>query len=298
MTEREHPSGPTIGWGWLTTGLAVFSAACLATLIVVVAVKNIDILSTVALALAVLAFSAQLIVTMAQSQQFGQLNADTKSALTEMRATTSSLLTNQREQFDRVLKYALRQAVPAAVEDVASAEDEQPSTDRGERAAELETALETRLDEVLKQLRTSSSLQPDVNQRLSLTNVDSPNRARRLREWRALMAEYPSRPEGEPVVEILRQLPTQAISMLARIADDAGKSSSIKRTVPYRTSPTNPSMPGIDRLLETGLVEAVAVDEAPDGQRISRYRLTPTGIIAARLLQGQGQLPDWAADLA
>jgi hypothetical protein len=36
--------------GRLATGLAIFSAACLATLIVVVAVKNIDTLSTVALA--------------------------------------------------------------------------------------------------------------------------------------------------------------------------------------------------------------------------------------------------------
>jgi hypothetical protein len=149
---NERLSGPTLRWGWLATGLAIFSAACLATLIVVVAVKNIDTLSTVALALAVLAFSAQLIVTLVQGQQFGQLNADTKSALTEIRATTSSLLTNQRELVNRVLEYAFhafQTAVPAAVEDVTG--DEQQSTDQSERAAELESALQTRVEESFKE---------------------------------------------------------------------------------------------------------------------------------------------------
>jgi hypothetical protein len=119
-------SGPTIRWGQLTIGLAIFSAACLGTLVVVVSIKEVDVLSTVALALAVLAFAAQLIVSLAQSQAAAQqlaeverVNSETKAALAEIRATSHSLLSTQTSQFDKVLGVALRSVVPEALAEAA-----------------------------------------------------------------------------------------------------------------------------------------------------------------------------------
>jgi len=76
----------------LTVILGVISLASLGTLAVITSVKNVDELSTVALALAVVSFAAQLIVTLAQGQTSAQVNRETMAALTEMRATTNSLL--------------------------------------------------------------------------------------------------------------------------------------------------------------------------------------------------------------
>jgi hypothetical protein len=295
----ERLSGPTIRWGWLATGLAIFSAACLTTLIIVIAVKG-EALATAALALAVLAFSAQLIVTLAQDQQFGQLNADTKSALTEMRATTSSLLTNQSDQFDRLLRFVLEKvpgAVEDAVEDVTSADDEQESTDESDRAAELESALQTRLEEALRRptrppdVVWSSNATPKSSEVASL-------RAQRQREWKELMAEYPSRAEGEPVVEIIRKLPPQAIATLGRVAANSTTSTREDRSVNYRRRDDQISEV-LKRLIETGLLEKLSeVTQHRDGSTSDRYKLTPTGIIAARILRGQGNPPEWAADMA
>jgi hypothetical protein len=299
MTD-ERPRGPTLRWGWLATALAIFSAACLSTLIVVVTIKKVDPRSTVALALAVLAFSAQLIVTLAQDQQFGELNADTKSALMEMRATTSSLLTNQSDQFDRVLRFALEKvhgAVEDAVEDVKGADDEQESTDESDRAAELESALQTRLEEALKRPTGRSGVVWSSNATPKSSDVAS-LRAQRQREWKDLMAEYPSRAEGEPVVEIIRKLPPQAIATLGRVAANSITSTREDRSVSYRRRDGQISE-GLKRLIETGLLEKLSeVAQHRDGSTSDRYKLTPAGIIAARILRGQGNPPEWAADMA
>jgi hypothetical protein len=271
----------------------------LTTLIIVVNVHG-DALATAALALAVLAFSAQLIVTLAQDQQFGQLNAETKAALMEMRATTSSLLTNQSGQFNMVLRAFLEKvhgAVEGAVEDVEGADDEQESTDQSERAAELESALQTRLEEALK----SPTGQPGVVWSSSATPKSSDVaslRAQRQREWKDLMAEYPSRAEGEPVVEIIHKLSPQAIATLGRVAANSITSTREDRSVSYRRRDGQISE-GLKRLIETGLLEKLSeVAQHRDGLTSDRYKLTPTGIIAARILRGQGNPPEWAADMA
>ncbi len=114
-----------IRWSWISITLSVVTIGSLATLVVVVSVQNVDTLSTVALALAVLAFAAQLIVSLAQgisgAQQLAQaerINAGTQSALSSLRSATDALLSTQKEQFNQVLSFALSRAVPQAIHEL------------------------------------------------------------------------------------------------------------------------------------------------------------------------------------
>ncbi|MFG1833604.1 hypothetical protein [Micromonospora chersina] len=143
---EQHPSaqGFHVPWTWATMSLLVVAAASLGTLAVVVSIKDVDVLSTIALALAVLAFAAQLIVSLAQAQgsahqlsQTERINSQTQSTLTEVRSTAQALLTNQSDQFNKVLAAALKSATESAVREVAEAADtptgEQETADDGQR---------------------------------------------------------------------------------------------------------------------------------------------------------------------
>lgn len=94
--------------------LLCVSVSCLASLVVVATITQVDALSTVALALAVLSFAAQLIVTLAQAQSSATqtretfaINAETRAVLAELQAQGSALVSIQAGQFDKVLDRAI-----------------------------------------------------------------------------------------------------------------------------------------------------------------------------------------------
>ena len=97
-------------WKTLATISICLAIASLATLVTVVAINDVDLLSTVALTLAVIAFVAQLLIYIAQtaatSQQTAQslaINTETKSLLTDIRARTGGTESVLKEQFSLVL---------------------------------------------------------------------------------------------------------------------------------------------------------------------------------------------------
>lgn len=111
----------TVPWRLVSVGLAVMTVAALAALVTVASINDADELSTVALALAVLAFAAQLVVSLAQGQaatrqeaENRRIASDTQAALAEIRASTAGLMTTVGTQYDRVLDAVLR-TLPAAV---------------------------------------------------------------------------------------------------------------------------------------------------------------------------------------
>lgn len=150
-------AGLVVGWTQLTVALSVIAIASLGTLVTVVSVQNIDVLSTVALVLAVLAFAAQLIVSLAQAQGAAQqlsaaerVNSQTQAALAEIRSTVRALLSNQSDQFDKVLGAALHAAIPSAVR-AATSEELQVSEEAGAIDVDgLASRLEDRLGETLQ----------------------------------------------------------------------------------------------------------------------------------------------------
>src|SRR5262245_48417207 len=101
--DKPERKGFVVPWGGLSLSLSVLALALLGTLAVVVKKESADVLSTIALALAIVSFSAQLIIALAQAyngilqvSQADRVNADTRSSLTEIRTINSALLANQR----------------------------------------------------------------------------------------------------------------------------------------------------------------------------------------------------------
>lgn len=153
FNDRDSSPGFKVPWGALSIGLAAIAIASLGTLVVIASVQNIDALSTVALALAVLAFAAQLIVSLAQAsagaQQIAQaerINAATQSALADLRATSQSQLANQKELFTQVLRAALP-AVAQEISEDAAAADGSPGEPN---VADIEALLESALNRALE----------------------------------------------------------------------------------------------------------------------------------------------------
>ncbi|GAA2555381.1 hypothetical protein [Mycolicibacterium diernhoferi] len=277
--------------------LAVLAVAALGTLAVVVPVKNVDALSTIALALAVLSFAAQLIVTLVQAQQASQVSAETQAALTEMRATNSSLLANQRDHVGVLLKAALQQAIPAAVDDVSQSADgdtDEDASDLEARSAELETAIKVRMEQALAEAEAQLAQSSAVRASPSIKPLLSTSSSTAQKEWDALLSTFPSDDEGQPVAELLRKLPPRAVSALGRLMADAAKSPS--RRVIYRKRPDSAAS-GMDDLVQNGLAEILSIKMNKDGSENRICRLTPAGITAARILRARGERPDWATDL-
>jgi hypothetical protein len=176
MVEYEHDQRPRrqgfrVSWTLLTIGLLVITAASLSTLVVVVSIKNVDVLSTVALALAVLAFAAQLIVSLAQAQgaaeqltQAERINSQTQSALVEVRSSAQALLSNQSEQFNKVLSAALGSVTREAVREAALTADDSANADDGTREAidveQVASQIETRLLSAINAIKMRSGSPP------------------------------------------------------------------------------------------------------------------------------------------
>lgn len=102
---------------------AIVALACLATLAVVASIEDADGLSTVALALAILAFAIQIVVYIAQgnaaAQQMirsEQLNSETQALLADVRSTATATHAMVGEQFRELLRAFMEAASKTAEE--------------------------------------------------------------------------------------------------------------------------------------------------------------------------------------
>jgi hypothetical protein len=279
-SDQQDANGLTVPWIVLSVALGTVSLAALGTLAVVTSVKKVDVLSTVALALAILSFTAQLIVTLAQGSQAASVNAETKTALADMRATTDSLLANQKEQFNTVLGAALRQAVPAAVQDVATQEEPGAGLDEN-KTSDLVGALLYRVDEALARREPAQQFHRS-------TSAGTRDLTRRNQD----LSTFPTKEEGERLVPLLTSLSPRKLAWLSRIATDSMRSPRSDAAVQYRYTDGKIG-PDSQRLIEVGLIESV--ESRGDTWFV---RLTADGWTAARLLRGAGDIPDWAQSLS
>jgi hypothetical protein len=297
MTTEPHPGAPRAGlnlaWGWLSIGLAIVAISALGALAVVAEKDSADILSTVALALAILSFSAQLIVALAQSYngsqqiaQADQVNAATRASLAEIRATSNALLSNQREQFSEVLKAALHSAVPAAVKDVEATAGKDDDAEFGgngpdSTSQELEDRLIARLNEALS--RPSVPSPPAVELRRSPTPL-----YRRIRS-------YPTEPRGRELLEILEQFTPEEALVFGRWATrlmERNEQGFSRVAMVARGAETG----AINNLVEKGLFTRTARSGSSEpGVTRSWLEMTDLGAELASLLLGEGETPAWLA---
>lgn len=250
--------------------------------------------STIALALAILSFSAQLIIALAQAyngvlqvSQADRVNADTRSSLAEIRATSSALLSNQSEQFSKVLQAALNTAIPAAVEDI-SPEGDEDDNDYGvsEGAArDLEERLFVRLNEALSAQGSSRPITiraPDPE--------PSPLYGR--------LSTFPEdKEQGQRYLSILNSLSAQDAAIFARTAtmirDRAKDGRSPSIVILSTGEPVTPT----SRLINLGLLTSSEATPSRSGVPRNRIRLTDSGIGVASIFLGVNELPSWLREL-
>lgn len=125
--EAGTPSTLKMSWRSIAAAEGVLLVSAVATLVIVVAVKGVDALSTVALALAIIAFASQLVIAIAQLQmsnvqttQAEELHAKNVALLTDIRAATGGIETTVAGQFEYVLRHALGETLRESGGDVAA----------------------------------------------------------------------------------------------------------------------------------------------------------------------------------
>jgi hypothetical protein len=289
MTEPV-PTTPSfaVPWNWLSGALAILTIGAVTALSIVATVQEVDGLSTVALAVAVVALIAQLVIALAQAisgaQQTAQaerVNADTQSGLASIRAASDALLTTQREQFSEVLRAALARAVPEAVDDALS-EEESASGGVDVDQSRLEEAVLQRLTAELNIARGPAT------QAAPTMSAPQPTAAARV------MTTYPTEERGRDLAAIVDQLGPWEGLLFARYARSAiDRAERGRRHGAWlRPHPDGGRSPSTQRLLDAGLILIERRERLP-GVEGEWMELTPLGLEVAGLVYGQGHSPSW-----
>ncbi len=286
--------GLTVSWLSLSIALTVLVVASVATLVTVVTVNGIDLLSTVALALAILAFIAQLVGSWTQSQSSAQMsadtyriNAETKGLLSLIRGQSDSLIANQKDHFGEMLQALINKDVirEAVQEGTASAEGSEsadtPTTTGGVDEQVVADAIEARL---LKAFAGSGAK----------AGTPATRRTKPYASFVKLMETYPNEVEGKPALEVLQGLEPLTLAMLARRANEdlaRARRGEEPRGFTYGETELTPSS---RKLRDLGLMEYEPGER--DGRKLEWRRLSPLGQTVARFITARGAVPQWLRD--
>jgi hypothetical protein len=278
-------TGLVVSWQVLAVVLALVTVASLTSLSIVATLKNVDALSTVALALAVLAFGAQLVDSVVQGQastqqmlQSERLNAETRSLLSEVRVTSQEIRATQSGLVDRLMGHVL-QAIPEAVEEVAATQAD------GDPAA---------LGQALVQ-DLSHRLQEEVGRAFTAPLPHGPGSGVTSDDQRAinLLTSFPDEADGQRSLAVLAELSPAAKAALR----DWGRFELSRRRAGLafgrRVDLEEDPSPG--ELLQHGLLERVDGAVALEGDE-QHLILSELGRGVARLLLARGERPDWLRD--
>lgn len=291
--KRKPRVGFVLPWPVLTLALLVIALASLAALVIVVTLTNADTLATVALVLAILAFGTQLIVTGAQTmsanEQYRQVNRlyeDTRAVLKRIRVQSKMLLSNQSDQFNKILDHVLS---PGAIESaVAEARGE---SDPAEVQSGDAPASATDVNEISKLLRAEAErvLAEDRADRVVVRTrrtVPDPDELRR----------FPREDEARETAGLFQALSDEAKGYIRNIADRFNKSTAQRiRTAQLNSGPVSALPRYVRELEKSGFVSLEPFRVG--GTNKTGIRLTPQGIVAVRFLTGQGVIPSYLRDV-
>ena len=288
-------SGLRVPWPLLSISLAVIAIGSLGTLVVIATIHKADTLSTVALALAILAFAAEIVVALAQSQassqqlsDTGRVNSETRGLLTQIRAQSEALLTNQREQFAQVLTAALgREVIRTAVDqatgqdDVALEEDSTPDQSAVDRA-QLTDRLQSSIASAIGIFGGQQSISRSADENAYMPFVQE-------------MQTYPSEADGKRAYEVLRTLnPFEWASFARRVESDLSRAR--RGLAPRGRVAKDDNLSSSSKSLERkGLIRYDAAQV--NGQDVKFRTLTPLGRAAGSFISATGPMPKWYRDL-
>lgn len=280
--------GLTLRWELIATSLGVFSLGSLTVIVVLVATKGSDLLSAVALLLAVLSFAAQLIVTGVQSasarknhEDLSALSHKTDRSLTIINTRVKELVALQSGNYDKLLQTVIdRMADPerliqligdAGVRSVDSTIE--PAVDTESRAEAASPLSESDIRAMAEKLREELSREAKAAiEAVSKTAMAEPGSKDRRRFVEAVGTEG------------LIRLETLSRSTLLQFLPRISRPGSIV----YRSTVTTPAW--VREVAKAGLLkpEPPGGNESPDV--VTVWRLTAAGRAAKEAINGP-QLP-------
>lgn len=263
-----HPGFIQLPLNVIAVGALAVALTCLATLVVVASIHDVDTLSTVALALAVIAFVAQLIVFVVQTNASNSQMLNSRALHAELlrllgrmderaRGTDAAVTTIN----ERLLEAALGKVMPF-------------SDDPGVEGLEIK-----RLARDVAEVLDSSA--HDRATRVPRTEREADENRYNDEAIVRMLRTFPGPAESEAAVKGLEALEPTSRELLKRFAEDE-----IETRGPNSTM--GPGLghhwPGSDGLLRAGLIER-------DPEGFSLNVLTPKGRDTARLLTALGPWP-------
>jgi hypothetical protein len=285
MPKPKPRTGLVVSWQVLAVVLVLVTVASLTSLSIVATIKDVDALSTVALALAVLAFGAQLVGSIVQGQtstqqmlQSERLNAETRSLLSEVRVTSQEIRATQSGLVDRLMGHVL-QAIPEAVEEVAATQAE---GDPGALGEALVQDLSQRLQEEVGRAFTAPLPH-------GLTSGVTSDDQRAIE----LLTSFPDEADGQRGLAVLAELSPAAKAALR----DWGRFELSRRRagLAFGRRVDLEEDPSLGELLQHGLLERVDGAVALEGDE-QHLVLSELGRGIARLLLARGERPGWLRD--
>ncbi|MBB5842366.1 hypothetical protein HD599_000689 [Conyzicola lurida] len=266
---------------------------------VVATISEVDALSTVALALAILAFAAQIVVSLSQAQgqahqqtEIGRVNAETRGLLAQITAQSDSLLANQREQFTKVLDAALgSDLIRNAVTEVATADGddaENPMTP-GENDSAPSIDVDALSENLQKTLKTA--FENVSASRTAQRSAGSPPRIPDSDRFSDLLDSVKSLPDadhdGKRAFEVFKSLsPLELSTLSSRAYSDLDKARRGRQPEGVLRNVTNLT-PATQRLVDLGLIEFT--ERTRPAETWTR-RITPLGWKVVRFLLGRGDM--------
>ncbi len=287
MHKPKPRTGLVISWQVLAVVMVLVTVSSLTSLSIVATIKDVDALSTVALALAVLAFGAQLVGSIVQGQtstqqmlQSERLNAETRSLLSEVRVTGQEIRATQSGLVDRLMGHVL-QAIPEAVEEVAAT---QADGDPAALGQALVQDLSQRLQEEVGRAFTAP-----LPHGLASGVTSDDQRAIEL------LTTFPDEDDGQRGLAVLAELSPAAKAALrgwGRFELSRRRAGlAFGRRVDLEEDPS------LGELLQHGLLDRVDGAVALEGDE-QHLVLSEQGRGVARLLLARGERPGWLRDEA
>jgi hypothetical protein len=270
-------------------------AASLTALAVVASVEGAEALATIALVLAIVAFTIQIFLFVVQSQAASeqrvrseQLNTQTRALLAEVRTTAQATQAMVSQQFNQLLQAFVTGAAQTAEEtkfDPASFERRLMANIRAAAQSPGTGAGQTSVPVA----GTDSPERVVERPSLGRAQRERVTRLRARNERPERLKSFPSEEDGRPAADLLRKLDPDGRRRLKRLGEDELHATASGAYVGI--SPTDED----DALRELNLVTSARVQAG--GGRIVVTRLTDDGVSAARLLTALGEIPNWAQDL-
>lgn len=255
--------------------MTIFGVTCLAVLAVVTAIDEKSALATVTLALAILAFTVQLIVFIAQQAFAGEQSRRNEELYGEMQKVLAEIHEKAAGTHDEVR--TIRETMLPALLWKQSADPAGGQIDPGSlsRILGAEPVVQVR------QIRGQQANWP--------ARVPSENDA----HWCNMLETYPDEDEVGNTMEVVESLSREERKNLKAFGEDE---------IMMR-QPDSPFDPALTELAGSGLIEKKLVEPYPD-KRVKRFdglqvlHLTDQGRKVARLLTAKGDSPEYLRGLA